>query len=52
MGSAGWLRAQDIVFVADQRDDDEYEFTNPVDRAAINCGHGDDIGKQKRVRRR
>jgi len=35
MGSPGWLRAQDIQFVADQRDEDGDEFTEPVDQAAI-----------------
>jgi hypothetical protein len=34
-GSPGWLRAQDIQFVADQRDEDGDEFTEPVDQAAI-----------------
>ena len=34
-GSPGWLRAQDIQFAADQRDDDGDEFTEPVDRAAV-----------------
>ncbi len=35
MGSPGWLRAQDIEFVADQRDDDGYELAEPVTQAAL-----------------
>lgn len=35
MGSPGWLRAQDIQFAADQRGEDGYEFTSPVDQAAL-----------------
>jgi predicted Zn-dependent protease len=35
MGSPGWLRAQDIQFVADQRDDDELPFVRPVDQTAL-----------------
>lgn len=34
-GSPGWLRAQDIQFVADQRDEDGYEFASPVTQAAL-----------------
>ena len=34
-GHAGWLRAQDIQFVADQRDEDGYEFTSPVSQASL-----------------
>ena len=35
MGTPGWLRAQDIQFVADQRDEDGYEFTGPVSQASL-----------------
>jgi len=35
MGSPGWLRAQDIEFAADQRDDDGYELAEPVTQAAL-----------------
>jgi predicted Zn-dependent protease len=35
IGSPGWLRAQDIEFVADQRDDDGYELAEPVTQAAV-----------------
>jgi predicted Zn-dependent protease len=35
VGSPGWLRAQDIQFVADQREEDGYEFTSPVTQAAL-----------------
>jgi predicted Zn-dependent protease len=35
MGTPGWLRAQDIQFVADQRDEDGYEFTGPVNQASL-----------------
>ena len=35
MGSPGWLRAQDIQFVADQRDEDGYQFTSPVTQASL-----------------
>jgi predicted Zn-dependent protease len=34
-GSPGWLRAQDIEFVADQRDDGRFEFANPLTQAAL-----------------
>ena len=34
-GSPGWIRAQDIQFVADQRDDDGYEFASPVTQASL-----------------
>ncbi len=34
-GSPGWLRAQDIQFVADQREEDGYEFASPVTQAAL-----------------
>ena len=35
VGTPGWLRAQDIQFVADQRDEDGYEFTSPVTQASL-----------------
>jgi len=35
MGTPGWLRAQDIQFVADQRDQDDHEFTSPVSQASL-----------------
>lgn len=35
VGSPGYIRAQDIQFVADQRDDDSYEFASPVTQAAL-----------------
>lgn len=35
VGSPGWLRAQDIQFVADQREEDGYEFTGPLTQAAL-----------------
>ena len=35
MGTPGWLRAQDIQFAADQRDEDGYEFTSPVSQASL-----------------
>ena len=35
VGTPGWLRAQDIQFVADQRDEDGYEFTSPVSQASL-----------------
>ena len=35
MGTPGWLRAQDIQFVADQRDEDGYEFASPVSQASL-----------------
>ena len=34
-GSPGWLRAQDIQFAADQREEDGYEFAGPVTQAAL-----------------
>ena len=34
-GSPGWIRAQDIQFVADQREEDGYEFASPVTQAAL-----------------
>ena len=34
-GSPGWIRAQDIQFVADQREEDGYEFTGPLTQAAL-----------------
>jgi predicted Zn-dependent protease len=37
-GSPGWLRAQDIQFAADQRDDEGGEFAEPVDQASIRLG--------------
>jgi predicted Zn-dependent protease len=35
VGTPGWLRAQDIQFVADQRDEDGYEFASPVSQASL-----------------
>jgi predicted Zn-dependent protease len=35
IGTPGWLRAQDIQFVADQRDEDGHEFTSPVSQASL-----------------
>jgi len=35
VGSPGWIRAQDIQFVADQRDDEGYEFADPVTQASL-----------------
>ncbi len=35
MGSPGWLRAQDIQFVADQRDGDQAPFAQPVGQTAL-----------------
>ena len=41
MGTPGWLRAQDIQFVADQRDEDGYEFTSPVSQASLDPAAAD-----------
>jgi predicted Zn-dependent protease len=34
-GSPGWIRAQDIQFVAEQREEDGLQFTGPLTQAAL-----------------